>query len=305
MTALFDLMITVSQLALPVFIFATMANIGMTQKLRRIVKYWGEWPFYLKMVVANFLAAPAVMWLLLQTWPLRPEYMAGLAVFSLCAGAPFLIKLTATSKNDLALGAATMMLLVLGTIVVVPLALPLLMPRLAVDGGAMAWTLARQLLLPMVLGGLLAQFVPGLNRRLQPWVAWTGNIALNVVLVSTIIGYLPDMPEILRSGAVVLGVIFVLAAFGLGYLAGWGNDALEDIGGLATAQRNTAAAMLVAVSSFTDPTVFVLISLVSTIGIVVLIVIAKSLKCDNAQVAPFWPGPERNGGQSGERSPGT
>lgn len=284
---MFDVMIRLSQLALPVFILCTMANVGMTQDPKRIVGYWREWPFCAKMLVANFVAAPAVMWLLLQIWPLRVEYKAGLAVFSLCAGAPFLIKLTAASEHDLALGAATMMLLVLATLVVVPLALPLLLPELSVDGGAMAWTLARQLLLPMVAGALLAYFFPDLNKRLQPWVAWFGNIALYVVLVATIIGYLPEMPAIIRSGALVLGLLFVLGAFGLGYLAGWGNDALEDIGGLATAQRNTAAAMLIAVSSFTTPTVFVLITLVNTIGIAVLLAIAKLLKGDNVQVSAF------------------
>lgn len=288
---MFDVMIRLSQLALPVFILCTMANVGMTQDPKRIVGYWKDWPFYLKMLAANFVAAPALMWLLLQIWPLPVEYKAGLAVFSLCAGAPFLIKLTATSEHDLALGAATMMLLVLATIIAVPLALPVLLPELSVDGGAMAWTLVRQLLLPMAGGALLAYFLPAINRRLQPWVAWIGNIALNVVLVSTIIGYLPSMPPIVRSGALLVGLVFVLAAFGLGYLAGWGSDALEDIGGLATAQRNTAAAMLIAISSFTVPAVFVLITLINTIGIGLLLGIARFLKGDNAEVAPFWAPP--------------
>ena len=289
---MFESMIRLSQLALPVFIFCTMANVGMTQDPKRIVQYWRKWPYYLKMVAANFLFAPAAMWVLLHFWPLPLEYKAGLAVFSLCAGAPFLIKLTAASEHDLALGAATMMLLVLATIVIVPLALPLLLPELTVNGGRMAWTLAQQLLLPMAVGALVAYFLPDLNKRLQPWVAWVGNVALNVVLVSTIIGYLPEIGPIVWSGALIVGLVFVLAAFGIGYLAGWGDDALEDIGGLATAQRNTAAAMLIAVSSFSNPTVFVLITLVNTLGIAVLLAIAKGLKGDNAEVAPIWLPPQ-------------
>ena len=286
---MFEFMIRLSQLALPVFIFATMANVGLTQDPGRIVRYWKDWPFYLKMLLANFVAAPFVMWALLQIWPLPLEYAAGLALFSLCAGAPFLIKLTQTSEHDLALGAATMMVLVLGTIIVVPILLPILMPRLSVDAGAMVWTLVRQLLLPMVLGALLARFLPAFTGRIQPWVAWIGNLALYVVLAATIIGYLPEMPPIILSGALVLGVLFVLAAFGIGYLSGWGDDVREDIGGLATAQRNTAAAMLIAVSSFSDPSVFVLITLVNTIGIAVLIALAKLLKGDNAKVDALWP----------------
>ncbi len=281
---MFEFMIRLAQIALPIFIFCTMANVGMTQDPKRIVEYWRNWPFYLKMVAANFVAAPALMWLLLQIWPLSPVFMAGLFVYATCAGAPFLIKLTAVSEHDLALGAATMMLLVLGTVIVAPLVLPAVLPNLQVDAATMAWTLIRQLLLPMVLGALLAHFLPALNGRLQPWVAKVGNIALYVVLVATIVGYLPDMPAIIRSGALIVGLIFVLGAFGIGFVAGRGEDHLEDIGGLATAQRNTAAAMLIAVDSFTDPTVFVLVTLVNTIGIAVLIGVAKMLKGDNVKV---------------------
>jgi bile acid:Na+ symporter, BASS family len=171
----------------------------------------------------------------------------------------------------------------------VPILLPILMPRLSVDAGAMVWTLVKQLLLPMVLGALLASLAPRLTTLLQPWVARIGNLALYVVLVATIIGYLPEMPPIIMSGALVLGLLFVLAAFGIGYLLGWGDDVREDIGGLATAQRNTAAAMLIAVSSFSDPSVFVLITLVNTIGIAVLIALAKLLKRDNVKVDALWP----------------
>ena len=282
---MFDLMIQLGQLTLPLFIFCTMANVGMTQAPKRIAQYWADWPFHLKMLGANFLAAPALMWGLLQIWPLPVDLRAGLAVFSLGAGAPFLIKLTAISQHDLALGAATMLLLVLGTIVILPLLLPALLPMLSVDAAAMAWTLVKQLLVPMALGALLAYVLPDLNRRLQPWVARIGTIALYVTIVATIAGYLPDMPAIIQSGALIVGLLFILGAFAIGYLAGSGKDHLQDVGGLATAQRNTAAAMLIATSSFTDPTVLVVIALVSAIGIALLMGLARILKRGNSKAA--------------------
>lgn len=281
---MFDLMIALSELALPIFIFATMLNVGMTQEPRRILQHWRDWPFLLKVLVANFIGAPLAMWLLVQIWPMPITLEAALLLFSLSAGAPMLIKLTAVSGHDLALGASTMMLLVLGSMVIVPLALPQLLPELSVDGGALAWMLMRQLLVPMVLGALLAYWAPRLNARLQPGVRRIGNVSLYVLLVATIIGYLPVMMPIIRSGALILAMIFILVAFGLGWLAGYGQDHLEDVGGLATAQRNTAASMLIASGGFTDPDVFVLITLVNTLGLVLLIVIAKGLKRDNAEI---------------------
>jgi predicted Na+-dependent transporter len=70
------------------------------------------------------------------------------------------------------------MLLVLATIIVVPLAAPRLVSGLTVDAGGMAWTLVRQLLLPMVAGALLAHFLPGLNKSMQPnacSLGWLGS----------------------------------------------------------------------------------------------------------------------------------
>src|SRR5690606_31378651 len=161
-------------------------------------------------------------------------------------GAPFLIKLTAATEHDLALGAATMMMLVVATIAIAPLALPALLPGLSVDGAALAWTLTRQLLAPMLAGALVARLLPGPSGRLQPLGARLANIALYVVVAATIAGYAPETPAIARSGALLLGLLFIVAACGLGRLAGIGQEDLEDIGGLATAQRNTAAAMLIA-----------------------------------------------------------
>ena len=281
---MFGLLIQISQVALPIFILATMLNVGMTQDVRRIVEHWRNWPFILKVLLANFIGAPLAMWLLLHFWPMPLTFKAALLLFSLSAGAPMLIKLTAVSGHDLALGASTMMLLVLATLAIVPVALPLLLPELSVDGRALAWMLVRQLLVPMVLGAWLAYFAPSLNSLFQPWIRRIGNIALYVLLVSIIVGYLPAMMPIIRSGALILGMIFILVAFGLGWLAGYGQDHLEDIGGLATAQRNTAASMLIASGGFTDPDVFVLITLVNTLGLALLIVIAKGLKRDNAEV---------------------
>lgn len=281
---MYDVLIDISQIALPIFIFLTMANVGLTQDPATIVERWKNWPFYLKMLIANFLAAPALMWLLLSVWDLSPEYTAGMFVYSMCAGAPFLIKLTATAEHDIALGAATMMLLVIGTVVIVPSTLPTLVTGVSVDGGAMALLLTKQLLLPLVVGGVVAHFLPTFGKRIQPLVGTFGNVTLHVTLVSTIVGYLPKMMPIIRSGALVLGIIFICGAFGIGFLAGRGKDALEDIGALATAQRNTAATMLIAANSFSDPIVLVLVTVVNTLGIMTLITVAKALKRDNAKV---------------------
>jgi BASS family bile acid:Na+ symporter len=125
------------------------------------------------------------------------------------------------------------------------------------------------------------QFLPDFAKRAQPWVGWVGNITLYVVIAATLIGYFPNMVSIVGTGAILVGLGFVAAAFGIGYLTGAGKDHLEDVGGLGTAQRNTAAGLIIAAQNFSDPNVLVMLTLANMLGIVMLLLIAKALSRDN------------------------
>jgi BASS family bile acid:Na+ symporter len=221
------------------------------------------------MIVALYLA------------PFDPALKAGLLIFSLGAGAPFLIKLTQTAEHELALGAAVMMLLMVVTVVYMPLVLPLVLSGVTVNALAIAKSLLLQMLLPIGVGMLAAQFMPGLSKKAQPWVGSVGNLAMYAMVVATLIGYFPNLLNILGTGAFLVGLAFVGTAFGFGYLAGWGKDHLEDVGGLGTAQRNTAAGVIIAIQNFSNPNVFVMLTLANILGIVMLLLIARALSRDN------------------------
>lgn len=266
----------------PIFVVSTMLNVGLTQKLPDIIAHLKNYSFVLKMLIANFVAAPLVMMLMLYFAPFEADLKAGLVIYSLCAGAPFLIKLTQLAEQKVSLGAAVMMLLMVATVVYVPIVLPMLLSGLTVDAWAIVKTLGLQMLLPIVAGMVLVKLLPDVSRMVQPWIGWIGNIALYALIGATLIGYFANMLDIVGKGAILVGLVFVLAAFGIGYLAGFGKDHLEDVGGLGTAQRNTAAAMIIAVQNFSDyPDVLVVITAANTLSILMLLFIAKRLRRDN------------------------
>ncbi len=279
---MFEFFRSLVQTAAPIFVVSTMLNVGLTQKLSDITGHLKNYPFVLKMVVANFVVAPLLMIAALYFIPFDPALRAGLLIFSLSAGAPFLIKLTQTAKHDVALGAAVMMLLMVVTVVYTPIVLPLVLSGIRVDAWAVAKSLLLQLLLPIAAGMLVVQFLPDIARKAQPWVGWLGNITLYVLIGATMIGYFPNMLAIVGTGAILVGLAFVAAAFGIGYLAGAGKDHLEDVGGLGTAQRNTAAGMIIAVQNFSSyPDVLVMLTLANTLSLVMLLLIAIRLSRDN------------------------
>jgi BASS family bile acid:Na+ symporter len=269
------------QFIAPVFVIATMLNVGLTQKLSAIAAHLKNRMFVLKMLAANFVFAPLLMIIALYFAPFDPALKAGLLIFSLGAGAPFLIKLTQTAEHELSLGAAVMMVLMVITVPYMPVVLPRVLSGVSVDALAIAKALLIQMLLPIGVGMLFAQLLPSLVKRLQPWVGRIGNLAMYAMVVATLIGYFPNLLNIIGTGAFLVGLVFVAAAFGFGYLAGWGKDHLEDIGGLGTAQRNTAAGVIVAIQNFKDPNVFVMLTLANILGIVMLLFVAKALSRDN------------------------
>lgn len=278
---MFEFVRGIVAITVPAFVISTMLNVGLTQKPSAMVAYLRDWRFVIRMLVANFVAVPLVMVLILRITSFDPAVQAGLLVFSLGAGAPFLIKLTQIAEHRVALGAAVMMLLMLVTIAYMPLVIPLFQEGSSVAAGTIAGTLLRQMLLPMIAGMAISELVNRLALTIQPWVAKASNILLYTVIAATLIGYLPRLGDIIASGALLATVVFVLAAFGLGYTAGRGKDHLEDVGALGTAQRNTAAGLIVAMQDFRDPNVLVVLTLANTVGLVLLIFLARLLSRDN------------------------
>lgn len=284
MNSFLDSIGSIGNFFLPIFVFLTMFNVGLTQTPEDLYQHASEWKFYLRMLLVNFILAPLVMWALLQLFSLSRPLETGLIIFSMAAGAPFLIKLTQYSQHDIALGAALMMILVLATSAFVPFALPLALPGISIDGWEIFFSLVRQLVVPVILGVLLHRFAIRIAEAIQPWVGKLSNITLWVVVAGILVGELGGLIQILGQGAILASVIFILLMSALGYLIAGKSDQnhLQDLGALGSGQRNTAACMIIAATNFAQtPEVLLIITIANTLGIIMLVFIAKLVSKDN------------------------
>jgi bile acid:Na+ symporter, BASS family len=277
----FDAFRTIGSWGVTVFVVAAMLNEGLTQKPSRLLEHLGNRGFLLRMLVLNFVVVPALMIAATDVVPLEPVYAAGLLIFSLAAGAPFLIKLADISDADMSLAATVLLVLMVATVVVLPVALPLVIEGLTVDTGAIVGSLLLQMILPLVVGMIARQLAENLVAAVQPLVARISTIALYVLIIAIIVGYLPSMTDPELWTAVAIGIVVLALALFLGWMMGDGNAHLQDVGGLGTAQRGTAAALIVAQTNFDDPRVLVVITLLTTLGIVLLIAAAKVMNDEN------------------------
>jgi predicted Na+-dependent transporter len=262
------------KLSVLAFVVTSLLTMGLSLKPRDILAPLRRPRLLLLALAANFGLVPAIAYLLTEVIPLDRSHAIGLLLLGGAAGAPFLPKLAELARGDLAFSVALMILLVIGSAVFLPLALPLLIPGLQAD----AWGIARPLLvlmvLPLVIGLVLKSRFERLSVWLQPVLGQVSNVSLVLLTILFVGSSIDDVVGTLGSGAPGVAGLFALLSLAAGYALGGPEPATRRVLGLGTGQRNIAAALVTATSNFSDPKVVVMLLVATLVGLVVLLTAA-------------------------------
>lgn len=234
----------VLRVSVPLFLVSGMLGAGASLAPRALLAPLRDARLVGAALLANFLVAPALAWLLAAAIPLQPAHAMGLLLLGTAAGAPFLPKLAETARGDLALAVALMALLTVVTTLFMPWALPLLEPRLEADAWGIAGPLLLLILLPLVVGMLGKSRVPALADRCRPLLATVANASAALLLAAVIVRDWRAVVGVVGSGAIAAAALFVAALFAAGYLLGGRRARGRGVLGLATAARNVGAALV-------------------------------------------------------------
>jgi bile acid:Na+ symporter, BASS family len=226
-------------------------------------------------LAVNFGIAPLIALALTEIFALERPYAVGLILLGGAAGAPFLPRLAELAKGDVAFSVGLMLLLTVGSLVFLPVELPLLLPGVA----ASPWSIARPLLLTMLLPLALAM---ALRQRTERWSLWLQPVfkvvsSISMILaVALLIGLnFGAMTGTFGSGAAATAVLFVALCLGAGYAVGGPAPRTRSVLGLGTGQRNIAAALVIATQNFTDPAVSVMLLVATFAGLFVVLFAAR------------------------------
>ena len=120
-------------------------------------------------LLANFVLMPLGAFGIARLLQLKEPLAAGLIVLGAAAGAPFLPKLAALAKGNMAFSVGLMVLLMVLTVGYMPLVLPMLLEGVTVDAAKIARSLVLLMLLPLASGSQSKtswrQARPGSTRR--------------------------------------------------------------------------------------------------------------------------------------------
>jgi BASS family bile acid:Na+ symporter len=201
----------------------------------------------------------------------------GLLLCGLAAGAPFLIKLAEFAKADTGLTVGLMALLMITTVAYMPIVLPIVLKGSAVDPVAIALSLVVLMLIPLAIGLFCRKQAPAVAGRIRPAAGVLSTVSMVLVVVLTIVVSFREVLSVYGTRGILAAIVYTAVCAGIGWALVFFSTTARPVLALGTAQRNAAAAFVVAGQNFDDPRVTVMITVVLIAEFTMLIPFARFL----------------------------
>jgi len=274
---LMDLLSKAATLAMLSFVVSSMLAMGAGLTVTRIIEPLRNVRLVLLALLANFILMPLCAFALAKVLGLDEPFGVGLLLLGCAAGAPFLPKLAELARGNLAFAVGAMVLLMVVTVGYLPSVLPLLLPGVTVDPWQIARSLVLLMLLPLAAGLALRSYYEGLAARVKPVLDSISNVSLILLVVLITAANIDKVLQVFGTFGILAGLLFVVLGAGIGWLFGGPDIDTKRVVALGTAQRNIAAALVVASQSFDDPKVVVMVIVVAIVGLIILMPLSHAL----------------------------
>lgn len=259
-----------------VFVLGTIVSMGLSLTMAQITGPLRSARFVIVALLANFVVPPILAFILIRLFSLDEPLAVGLLLVSLAAGAPALPKTAVFAKVNTAAATGLMVLLVVATIIVLPLALPLLLTGISVTFWDIASGLVTLILIPLAISLFVRARYPEAAASAQPLFAQASNLSLLFLMVLMVVLNFSNVVGLFGSGGLLASLILIILTTAGGYLLGNLGKADRWVQALGAGQRNIAAAIVVATMNFGNDEV-VMVVVYSLIILVVLIPLALEL----------------------------
>lgn len=239
-----DILDLVLKLSLVIFMGGALFQTGLGMSLAAVSSGVRDPRFVAYGFVFGFVLGPLVAWALTRVIPLAEPYALGLLLLGLTPAAPFLPQMVARAKGDLSFAPAMLFIAAIGTMILMPIAVPMMAPGLDVT----PWSIARPLLLvvflPLVAGLVLRRFSEARAEAMIPTIRIITVVATLVMLVLCAVIYGRGFAETVGQRAILALALFYLIVTPAAYLGARGlSHGRRSVLGLGLCTRNAGAAL--------------------------------------------------------------
>lgn len=267
-----------ANLSILIYIISTMLSMGLSFFPKQFIEPLKDKKLILKSLFANFILVPVLTFIILQLIPLQPGLAIGLVLMAAGAGSPFMLKLVQFMKADMAFAVGLMLILSVVTLIYMPLILSFLLPHVSVNPKSIAVSLLVLIFLPLIIGTAIKWRYTNIAEAIKPTFNQISNIFIVIVVILYLVLNYQDFLTVFGTGALIAAVIFVLAAFLIGYLLGGPSKNKKVVLGLGTAIRNSSAAFVVAVANFSSEyDVMAMIIVVYLLSIIIMMIFSGEI----------------------------
>ncbi|MFB2837333.1 bile acid:sodium symporter family protein [Floridanema evergladense] len=265
----------INKLAFLTLILSMLLDTGLSLTIQQLWQPFRNIRLILQSLLANFILVPLFVYLLLQIIPVSEPFRIGFTIMAVAGGPPVLPKLAQLVNGNLAYAAGLMMLMICVTAFYMPFALSIALQNIQVNPWQILKPLVTLMLIPLAIGLLIRAKNEAIAATLQPWMRQISSAGLILGLSTSLIIQFSSLIEMVKTGTIFIIIGFILVSFGFGYILGGPEKDTRRTLAVGTAQRNIAAALLVAGTNFDDPAV-VSVIIVTSLSLFVLIrLIAK------------------------------
>ena len=155
------------------------------------------------------------------------------------------------------------------------LILPIFLKGSSVDPLAIASSLVILMLIPLAIGLFWRQRSADTAARIRPAVGLISTIGMVLVVVLTIVANFREVLSVYGTRGILAAVVYTAVCAGIGWALLFFSATARPVLALGTAQRNAAAAFVVAGQNFDDPRVTVMITVVLIAEFTMLIPFAR------------------------------
>jgi predicted Na+-dependent transporter len=268
---------SIGVLSVFIFIISSMISMGLKFSMNEIVSPLKNLKLDLIAIIVNFILAPIVVSLIVFILPLSQGLSIGLILLSCAAGAPFIPKLVQIGKGNVAYSISLMVLLMVFSIIFLPIALPLILQGVSVNPLDIAKPLVLLMLCPLIIAMLFKMRYSDISKEIEPFFSKVSNLAMFVLIVSFLVVYFNQITGVIGTTAIIASIAIILILFAIGFLLGGKEKSMKFTLGVASSQRNLAAAFAIATTNFNDPEVLTMLIVFGLIGLLIIMPLSAEI----------------------------
>jgi BASS family bile acid:Na+ symporter len=258
-----DTLTILLKITVVIFMAGNLLDLGLRVNLKDALRGLRDVRFVSMSVLWAFVLSPAVAYALTLVVPLTPPYAMGLILLGLAPCAPLLPAMAAKARGDLNYAATFMLLASAGTVVYMPVMVPLMVNGLTVS----AWTIAKPLLflvlIPLLVGLAIQGRAPSFASRMQPLVSRLTGLDTVVMMILVVIIYGKGFIGSIGTYAIGTQAVFLAVITAGSYALGVGMPpGQKSVVSLGICTRNCGSALApLFVAPDVDQSAIVMVSL--------------------------------------------